>query len=267
MIDGEVTRSDSLSRVSIEAGHTFFLLMTRADDYGRFDGRLKILLADLYPLREEVSLELLSVWLGELVREGLLHRYECKSRPYLHFPTWGQYQRLRNERESKWPEPAGCCEEAEEGGTRRQLAAVGGLNREARSEKREARIEEPGSAEPAPSASPSTSRRKTAAPQELPVEDVERVRAWIEDVMPKRVDEAERFAEACLDHHRSKGNLHADWTATVITWIRKSENWRREKTGEPPLRSRAESIRLRSEVERRRSQMEARALRWQATRQ
>jgi hypothetical protein len=110
MLDGEVSRSESLSRVSIEAGFTFFLLMTRADDQGRFEARPRILLAELYPLREDVSLEGLSRWLDELASEGLIHRYEVEGRRYLHFPTWGRYQRLRQESTSKWPAPTGCCE-------------------------------------------------------------------------------------------------------------------------------------------------------------
>lgn len=160
MIDGEVTRSESLSRVSIEAGHTFFLLMTRADDQGCFDGRPAILMAELFPLRQDVAVSALVRWIDELEGEGLLHRYEVEGKRYVHFPTWSRYQRLRESR-PKWPDPNGKCEAC---GKLRQPAATRGQSRpQARSEKREARsVEEQET--PAPPASMSERQQPLVIP-------------------------------------------------------------------------------------------------------
>lgn len=104
MLNGEIARSESLSHVSRDAALTFVLLISVADDYGRFDGRPLALLASLYALRNDVDLSDLEGWLQELETEGLIVRYEAEGRRYLSMPAWPKYQRLRNSR-SKWPEP------------------------------------------------------------------------------------------------------------------------------------------------------------------
>lgn len=108
MLNGEITSSESLSRVSLEAVSTFLFLTTKVDDFGRLDGRLRFLMSTLYPIREDVTEQALARWLGELEREQLIHRYEKDGRHFVHLPSWAKYQRLRSQH-SKWPEPT-CCE-------------------------------------------------------------------------------------------------------------------------------------------------------------
>lgn len=103
-LHGEIARSESLSRVSRDAALTFVLLISVVDDHGRFDGRDRALLAALYPMRDDTRLEDLEGWLGELEREGLIHRYVVDARPYLLLPGWLKYQR-RRESAPKWPDP------------------------------------------------------------------------------------------------------------------------------------------------------------------
>lgn len=105
MLSGELARSESLSRVSLEAELTFVHLITVVDDFGRFDGRPVILLAALYPTRAgAISIEALTRWLAELEGEGLVRWYMAGGRRYLEIPTWRKHQRVRAAR-SKWPEP------------------------------------------------------------------------------------------------------------------------------------------------------------------
>lgn len=66
------------------------------------------------------------------------------------------------------------------------------------------------------------SRSKGALPPPERLTDDERKRlvSWIFEKYPRLVNGALEFEEACLDFHRSKGNLGADWLAAVRTWIR-----------------------------------------------
>ena len=113
MLSGEFTRSDSLSRVSLEAITTFTCLVSMADDFGRFDARPRYLLSALFPLRDDVTLEALVKWLAELEAEGVVRFYEVEGRPYLEIPSWSKYQRLRAA-QSKFPAPsAPAIEESE----------------------------------------------------------------------------------------------------------------------------------------------------------
>lgn len=143
MISGDLARSRSLSNVSIEAELTFIHLISVADDHGRFDGRMTVLVSALYPTRPEV-IKKLDGWLNELEREGLLVRYEVGGYPYLYLPTWNKYQRLRASRD-KFPAPpqsAASCGElprvaAKNCGEARSVSVS-----EKREEKREAEGEE-----------------------------------------------------------------------------------------------------------------------------
>lgn len=117
-IASDLGTSESLSRVSIEAAFTFLVLTSVADDFGRFDGRLRILLARLYPLREEVTEAALSRWIDELEREGIVHRYES-GQPLLHIPAWFGHRRAHSF--PIFPEPT-CC--ARSGAERIALATV-----------------------------------------------------------------------------------------------------------------------------------------------
>jgi hypothetical protein len=106
MLSGEISRSESLSRVSLEAEATFLHLVSVADDFGRFDGRPTVLLAALFPTRmETISLEVLGRWLRELEVEGLIRWYVVDGRRYLVIPTWGKYQRPPRAQKSKYPDP------------------------------------------------------------------------------------------------------------------------------------------------------------------
>lgn len=106
MLDGGITTSDSLNQVSIEAEATFLRLVTLCDDHGRYDGRPRVLRAHLYPLRDEVTLDLLSGWLHELHAQGCIEFYEVDGKPYVFLPAWKKFQRLRDSK-AKWPDPEG----------------------------------------------------------------------------------------------------------------------------------------------------------------
>lgn len=105
ILSGEIARSESLSRVSVEASFTFLLIVSVADDFGRFDGRPSILLSSLFPTRmDTVSMEVMNRWLRELEGEGLIRWYEVEGRRYIEIPRWEKYQRTRAQR-SKYPAP------------------------------------------------------------------------------------------------------------------------------------------------------------------
>lgn len=91
--------------MSIEAETVFFHLLSIADDYGRYDARREILMADVFPLRREVSEEALERWLQQLAAADLIRFYEVNGEPYLYLPKWSEWQRLRDSRE-KFPPPS-----------------------------------------------------------------------------------------------------------------------------------------------------------------
>jgi hypothetical protein len=84
---------------------------------------------------------------------------------------------------------------------------------------------------------------KTPAPESLARPQLIALSVWcVEHEDPgisQREGRLDELAAACLDHHRSKGTLAADWLATVRTWIRNDIEYAR-RDGRAPSRREAE---------------------------
>lgn len=88
----------------------FYRLIVQCDDFGRLDARVPILRSKLFPLKENLDRETIEAAMQALADAGLIERYECGGKPYLQLVTWGQYQRVRNQR-SKYPSPEDALDE------------------------------------------------------------------------------------------------------------------------------------------------------------
>lgn len=99
-----ILTSDPVNSLSW-GGEVFYRrLMSVADDYGRYDGRLPVLRAALYPLKlDRVSDADVGKWLTECVTAGLVSRYSADDRDYIEVLKFRQ----RIQGKPKWPEPHG----------------------------------------------------------------------------------------------------------------------------------------------------------------
>ncbi|MBM4419878.1 MAG: hypothetical protein FJ033_16465 [Chloroflexi bacterium] len=109
VIRGEILSSDTLSRVSLEAEALFWRLLIAADDFGRLDGRLPVLRALLFPIRN-VPVEHIEEWLCELEYAdesgGPLLRYVVEGRPYVLLQKWEKHRsNSKRAKESRFPAP------------------------------------------------------------------------------------------------------------------------------------------------------------------
>lgn len=86
----------------------FYRLMVKCDDFGRCDGRLKIIKGHCFPLKD-ITEEELEKALNKLSLVGLIRRYTVSGHPYIQFVTWEKHQTVRNKK-SKYP----SIEEGEE---------------------------------------------------------------------------------------------------------------------------------------------------------
>lgn len=86
----------------------FYRLMVKCDDFGRCDGRLKIIKGHCFPLKDITEGELDKA-LNKLSLVGLIRRYTVGGHPYIQFVTWEKHQTVRNKK-SKYP----SIEEGEE---------------------------------------------------------------------------------------------------------------------------------------------------------
>lgn len=94
--------SDRLAAVSEQAEVLFYRLIMVADDFGRYDGRVSVIRARCFALRQSVPEDEISSRLDELSTAGLICTYSVQQKPYLLIPRFAQRQRAEK---SKFPDP------------------------------------------------------------------------------------------------------------------------------------------------------------------
>jgi len=106
LLKGNIRTSRKIAALKTwQARCLFYHLIVTVDDFGCFDGRPEILLAECFPLLVDViTWPDMIEWLEDLERVGLLVRYECEGKPYIALPKWFNHQRLRK-KFRKWPRP------------------------------------------------------------------------------------------------------------------------------------------------------------------
>lgn len=97
-----ICRSDEVDSLSWFEEVLFYRLIVTCDDFGRYDGRPKIIKGTCFPLKDITEKDIDKA-LGKLADVGLIKVYESQGRPYLQLVTWADHQRIRNQK-SKYPE-------------------------------------------------------------------------------------------------------------------------------------------------------------------
>lgn len=100
--------SRSLSSVSAESERLFWRLISQADDQGRLEGDVLVLRSLCVPLLAKATTALVERWLGELVANKLILRYEIEDLELVQLVTWWRWQAgMRRAYASRWPAPEG----------------------------------------------------------------------------------------------------------------------------------------------------------------
>lgn len=108
IIKESICRSEEIDSLSWFEEVLFYRLIVTCDDFGRYDGRAKIIKGSCFPLKDITEKDIDKA-LGRLAAVGLVRVYESQGRPYLQLVTWAAHQRIRNQK-SKYPEFADGCE-------------------------------------------------------------------------------------------------------------------------------------------------------------
>jgi hypothetical protein len=97
------TDSEKVDRLSPGAETLFVRLLMKADDFGRYVAKPRLLCAACYPLKPGMTEKQVACWCLELARAGLIVLYEVDGKKYLEIVNFGQ--RLRAKR-SRYPAPS-----------------------------------------------------------------------------------------------------------------------------------------------------------------
>ena len=103
IIKESITTSEEIEQCSWMEEVLFYRLIVKCDDYGRFDGRVKIIKGQCFPLRDITTKDIEKA-LDRLTTIGLVKRYTVAGHEVLQLTTWETHQRVRN-KVSKYPGP------------------------------------------------------------------------------------------------------------------------------------------------------------------
>lgn len=103
-----ICRSEEIDSLSWFEEVLFYRLIVICDDFGRYDGRAKIIKGSCFPLKDVTEKDIDKA-LDKLSEVGLVRVYKAQGRPYLQLVTWAEHQRIRNQK-SKYPEYTCDCE-------------------------------------------------------------------------------------------------------------------------------------------------------------
>jgi hypothetical protein len=235
--------SDKVNALSWAAEVFYRRLFSLADDFGRYDSRVNVLRARLYPTKiDKVSDMDVVKWLGECQKAGLVSVYQVGDKSCLEIQEFGQ--RLRAMK-SKYPAPsADSCQHSLSNDSNRMRTSV-------ETNRNEFENESTNGAPPAPPPSPPVGKVKKTRENFVPPTQ-EQMRAYFLKLMKEKWGEAKccNEADSCLDHYaangwvQNKGKPVVDWMAAARNWIRRDLDGDFAQTGRPAAKQTSPSAPL-----------------------
>lgn len=104
-IKPEFFRSEKIARLTETAQLCFIGLWVASDDAGLFSSHPRHVLADVFPMREDLTLDDISRVLRELARVNLIHLYEVEGKSFGAVKGWEEHQRIDRPSKSRLPAP------------------------------------------------------------------------------------------------------------------------------------------------------------------
>jgi hypothetical protein len=207
-----ICTSDTLDVLTPEEEVLFYRLLVVSDDYGLMDGRVAIIKAQCFPLKDRATTERIQMWVDGLAQKGLIRRYRVDGRLFVAIQRWEN--RIRSK--AKYPQPEGSAEWVDSvcqqsADNCQQSAADGGLGRG----KGKGR-----------GASSRTSREMRAYPPDFsPGESTTEYLVREYSLTPEDVA---RYVDAFRDRCLAKGYRYVDWDAAFRNCVK--DDWPKYRT-------------------------------------
>lgn len=99
-----ICTSENLDTLTAFQETMFYRLLVNCDDYGRFDGRTKILKSRLFPLKDDVRDKQIEDALHALTSAELVTLYYVDGKPFVQMKTWTKHQPKARSDKSKYPD-------------------------------------------------------------------------------------------------------------------------------------------------------------------
>jgi len=105
MIRAEMRTSEKVNRWPIPLRFFWTQLWGYCDDFGRGVYDCRLIVADTFPLDDEITAETVARWMLGLEQEGVIRPYTMGGRRYFEVVNWDEHQELKYRKKSKIPAP------------------------------------------------------------------------------------------------------------------------------------------------------------------
>lgn len=103
-IKPEITESETLAELPLAVCWTFACLWPHCDDRGRRKAQPRLVKADLYPMRDDVTADDVAEHLTLLSEADVICLYTgCDGKPYMHVVNWDEHQKVDRPSKSRIP--------------------------------------------------------------------------------------------------------------------------------------------------------------------
>lgn len=103
-IKPEIRISEKVNSWPVEVRYFWIMLWGYCDDYGRGRDNAKLIVADTYPLDDDVTNKDVTKWMAILEKSGVIQRYEVDDGKYFAIVNWKEHQRPSHPARSVIPE-------------------------------------------------------------------------------------------------------------------------------------------------------------------
>ncbi len=98
----DIRTSERWNETSFGAQSLYVGLMTLVDDFGRYDGRAKLIHGEVFILRSDVKPQQTAAWLNELHERDLIQLFDIGGKMFLQVSRWKERSRSET---SRFPDP------------------------------------------------------------------------------------------------------------------------------------------------------------------
>ena len=214
-IKPEIRISEKVNSWPVEIRYFWIMLWGYVDDHGRGRDNAKLIVADSYPLDDEITHKDVEKWLSILETSGVIYRYEVDGSRYLLITNWLEHQRPSHPAKSVIPIPREdsgglpqSSADAPDGSEVPESISVNG-SPEQRAESSEQRADE--------------QVVKPAAPHVIPADftlTLER-KQWSKENAP--AVNAARETQGFIEYWQDEQGKKKSWESTWRNWMRRKQ--------------------------------------------
>lgn len=143
MLRQSIRQSEKVNSWPIPLRYFWTQLWGYCDDHGRGRNDPRLIVADTFPIDDEVTGETVGRWMKALEGAGVIRSYEVEGKAYFECVNWAEHQELKYLKKTDIPDSSGSIPKAGKYSEKVQNVSELSARREGEEKRRKGEVEEP----------------------------------------------------------------------------------------------------------------------------